>query len=68
MYAIIDLQELMIKGKVSLTHDENHAERITSSVLEDSNTPEDSNIFGESSITDYISFTTDIPITSNYLT
>jgi hypothetical protein len=31
------------------------------------NISEDDNIFGESSITDYVSFTTDIPITSNYL-
>jgi Gpi18-like mannosyltransferase len=31
------------------------------------NTSENDNIFGESSITDYISFTTDVPITSNYL-
>jgi 4-amino-4-deoxy-L-arabinose transferase-like glycosyltransferase len=30
-------------------------------------TSKNDNIFGESSITDYISFTTDIPITSNYL-
>jgi hypothetical protein len=31
------------------------------------NVSKNDNIFGESSITDYVSFTTDIPVTSNYL-